>query len=217
MSRVIRTSPSVRTIVLETLPLDNLPQRGGDYLDQVRAAAAEIVAAAQAEAVLIKRRAAEEALATAHAQAEQIADEKLSQQVALLMPALREAAQAIQAAKAQWLAHWEQAAVAVSTAIAERIIRRELDRAPEITLALVKEALELAAGSPEVKLRMHPDDLEALGDRVGQLAAELARTGTAEIIADARIERGGCRVDTRFGSVDQQFSAQLARIDEELK
>jgi flagellar biosynthesis/type III secretory pathway protein FliH len=46
--------------------------------------------------------------------------------------------------------------------------------------------------------------------------AELARVGGAEVIADETISSGGCRVDTRSGAIDQQFEAQLARIEEEL-
>ncbi len=48
------------------------------------------------------------------------------------------------------------------------------------------------------------------------LLAEFSALGPTEIIADAQISRGGCRVDTRFGVIDQQFEAQLARIEEEL-
>jgi flagellar assembly protein FliH len=96
------------------------------------------------------------------------------------------------------------------------VIRREVKHAPEITLDLVSEALELAAGSAEVQLRMHPDDLAALGRRVDEIAAKLHRLGAVSVVADGAISRGGCRVDTRFGSIDQQFEAQLARIELEL-
>ncbi len=215
MSRVIKTSSPSRAPGCQTFEFGDLLQGGNDNLERTQAAAT--LAAAQAEAAAIKRRAEEEGLAAARASAERAADERLSREVASLVPAIREAAAALQAAKSCWLAHWEEAALAVATAIAERIIRREVARDPQITLSLVKEALELAAGSPQIKLRLHPDDLETLGDRVDVLAVELARAGAAQIVADPAIERGGCRVDTRFGSVDQQFSAQVARIAEELK
>ncbi|MEX0977257.1 MAG: FliH/SctL family protein, partial [Pirellulales bacterium] len=130
--------------------------------------------------------------------------------------AARAAVDAIHAARAQWLAHWQHAALGVATAIAERIIRREVERAPDVTLALVREALELAAGSADVQLVMHPDDLAALSGQVERLTAELARLGEARIVTDASITRGGCRVDTRFGTIDQQFELQLARIALEL-
>ena len=39
----------------------------------------------------------------------------------------------------------------------------------------------------------------------------------AEIIAEASVSPGGCRVETRFGTIDQTFEAQLARVEEELR
>jgi flagellar assembly protein FliH len=146
----------------------------------------------------------------------QAVDERVDERLAASLPAVDAAVEAIRASQAQWLVHWQHAALAVATAIAERVIRREVKHAPEITLDLVSEALELAAGSAEVQLRMHPDDLAALGRRVDEIAAKLHRLGAVSVVADGAISRGGCRVDTRFGSIDQQFEAQLARIELEL-
>ena len=39
--------------------------------------------------------------------------------------------------------------------------------------------------------------------------------GETQIVADASVSPGGCRVETRFGTVDQTFEAQLARVEEE--
>jgi flagellar biosynthesis/type III secretory pathway protein FliH len=36
------------------------------------------------------------------------------------------------------------------------------------------------------------------------------------VVADPQVSLGGCRVETRFGVIDQQFEAQLARIEQEL-
>jgi len=144
------------------------------------------------------------------------AEERFEHARRAVVPAAQAAVEGILTAKAQWLAHWERTALSLATAIAERILRRELERTPEVTLELVREALELAAGCADVQLRMHPDDLALLGPQVEQLAAELARLGTARIVPDSSIARGGCRVDTRYGTIDQQLATQLARIEQEL-
>jgi flagellar biosynthesis/type III secretory pathway protein FliH len=51
---------------------------------------------------------------------------------------------------------------------------------------------------------------------VEAIARELAPLAETELIADPQITAGGCRVETRFGVIDQQFESQLARIEEEL-
>ena len=74
----------------------------------------------------------------------------------------------------------------------------------------------MAAGSTQIQLRLNPADHAALAGQVKTLVAQTARAGGAEVIADPAISPGGCRVDTRLGSIDQQFEAQLARIEQEL-
>jgi flagellar assembly protein FliH len=131
-------------------------------------------------------------------------------------PAARAIVDGVLAAKAQWLAHWERCALSLATAIAERVVRRELTRTPEVTLAFVRESLELTAGSTDVRLHMHPEDLAILGSQVEALTAELGRLGAAQVVPDRNVTRGGCRVETRYGTIDQQLETQLARIEQEL-
>jgi flagellar biosynthesis/type III secretory pathway protein FliH len=136
--------------------------------------------------------------------------------MATVIPALKLAVQNIQEAKQSWLRHWEAVAVRVSGAIAEKMVRRELSRQPEITLTLVREALELAAGNSHLRIQLNPNDLKALGDQMRVLIDEIAPLSEAELNADPEIAPGGCRVETRFGIIDQQFESQLKRIEEEL-
>ena len=101
--------------------------------------------------------------------------------------------------------------------MAERVIRRELRTTPQISETLVREALELAAGSPEVRLHLNPTDHESLARYAAELARTCARLAPAEVVPDPSVSPGGCRVETRFGAIDQTVEAQLARLAEELK
>ena len=87
---------------------------------------------------------------------------------------------------------------------------------PDAPLKLVREALELAAGSPTLRVFLNPADYETFKGQVELLAKECARSAQTEIIADPDVTPGGCRLETRHGVIDQQFEAQLARIEEEL-
>jgi flagellar assembly protein FliH len=216
MSTVIKASGPSRAIDGMSFNFDDIGDRAHQYLEQVRRQGADLLAKAQQDAVAIRQQAEEQGRAAALEAAKRILDEKVSQQLTTLVPALREAIERIHAAKANWLLHWEKTAVHVAAAIAGRVIRRELQRTPEITLTLVKEALELASGSEDIQLRMHPDDLAALGEHVQHLVDELSRLAKPQIVGDPQIAKGGCRIDTRFGFIDQQWIAQLDRIEQEL-
>ncbi|MEX2112372.1 MAG: FliH/SctL family protein [Pirellulales bacterium] len=178
--------------------------------------AADVLAQAQRQAGEIRRRAEEEGRAAGLLVAEQLLGEKIDRHLATSICAFDAAVARIHAAHDEWLAHWERSAVHVAVKIAERVIRRQVDRTPEITLDLVREALELSAGSADIQLRMHPDDVETLGHHAQRLANELARLGKVDLVSDPAIAKGGCRVDTRFGTIDQQFTSQLTRIENEL-
>ena len=178
--------------------------------------AQQIIAQAQAEAEAIREAARAEGRAAALAEARQTAGAQLERHLAQVAAVLGESVEQIGVARAQWLAHWEKTAIHVAVAIAERLIRRELAACPEITLELVRESLELAAGSTDLQVRLHPDDFELLGPRVTELANGLHSISTAHVVSDPNVSRGGCRVDTRFGSIDQRFESQLARIEQEL-
>ena len=52
---------------------------------------------------------------------------------------------------------------------------------------------------------LNPEDHAALSNQVRNLVDELARLAPAEVVADQSIGRGGCRVETPNGAIDQQF------------
>ena len=195
---------------------DDMQDRAQSYVDQVRGQAAQLLAEAQRQADQIRKRSEEQGRQDALAQVDKLLDQKVAKELETLLPSLHQGIQAIQDSKQAWLRHWEQRTVQTAIAIAERILRRQLEQQPETTMELVREALQLAAGSAEITVHMHPSDLENLRGQVERLAAELCHLSPTAVVADPEIEAGSCRVETKFGSVDQQFHAQLARIEEEL-
>lgn len=216
MSTVIKASDYEGGIHGVVLNLEDLAHRADGYLQKVREQATQIVAQAAREATAL-RQAAETAGRQAAAEAaEKTVEQKLARQLETVLPALRGAIAEIERSKHGWLAHWERQAVQLSAAMAARVCRRELARQPEIAVELVREALELAGGGARLRLLVHPDDHAALGPQIECVIGEFGRLAPTEFVADARISRGGCRVETEHGAIDQQFESQLARIEEEL-
>ena len=74
----------------------------------------------------------------------------------------------------------------------------------------------MATGRQQIKVRLNPHDYETLKGQLYQWTLEIDCLDPDNIIADPDIEIGSCRVDTKFGTIDQQFSSQLSRIEEEL-
>ncbi len=224
MSGIIKATDSNNVVQCVAFNLDDMAVRAERHvqqcLEQLRVEGNKIVAKAKQEAQAIRKQAEMEGRtageAAGQAIIEQIVERQLREQLATLLPALREVIEDIRHAKQAWLTQWEKNVVHLAIAIARHVIRRELAVQPEIPLTLVRESLELAAGSSQVRVHLNPADHRALGSQVELFIKEMATLTSAELVPDPQITPGGCRVETQFGSIDQQLEAQLARIEEEL-
>lgn len=213
MSTVIKAGQTSRGGGGVAFNLDDMAVQAQQYLEKVKAQAAQIVADAQQQSDQIKKAAHNQGVQTAKQHLRQLVDQEVSQRVE---PQLREIIRQLHEARHAWHAHWEKCAVDVAIRIAERICRRQLSFTPEIPLQLVQEALQLAAGSAELRLYLNPQDHRALAAPLAKLVAEFAAVAPAQVIEDPSIGPGGCRLETRSGAIDQTFAVQLARIEEEL-
>lgn len=195
---------------------DDMTQQAQKYLAEIRAQAAKIINEAQEQAKTIRKQAEQQGQQAAMQAVERVMEEKVGAHIKTLLPALQQAVGQIEHARQEWLAHWQSASIQLSCAIAGRIVRRELQHVPEITLDWITEALQMAAGSADLTIHMNPTDLEHLGQHVDELTKQINPLAPARVVPNPAISLGGCRIESRFGSIDQQLETQLQRITEEL-
>jgi len=211
-----REAPTGRATQPISFSFADMRGQADNYLGSVRAEAAKIIQQAHQQAEQIRKQAEVAGRKAAEAAVERIMDEKVGKRMQTLLPALEQLMREINDVRSELVAKWERSAVRVSSAIAERIIRRELAHDPQITLNLIGETLRYATGTAEITLHVSPTDYEHLGTQINRLAETLAQLSPNDIVADPAISPGGCRVETRFGEIDQQIETQLKRIEEEL-
>ena len=213
MATIIRASTNVIADRGSVFNFDDMAEQAKEYLDEIRQQAAKIIAQAQSEADQLRAQAETDGKMDAVKKAEGILESRIAE---TMLPAIKNAAEELATAKQAWVVQWEHQLVRLASAIAEKVIRREIAQHPEITLELIQESLKLAAGSPRITIRLHPADYDALGDQVDRLVEHVGLVGTSEIVRDECVSSGGCRLDTDFGTIDQQIESQIARIAEEL-
>jgi len=96
----------------------------------------------------------------------------------------------------------------VALEIARQVVRDELKSQPGHVVAVAHEALSaLLVTARHVSLRLHPED-QAL---VASGAAEALAARGARLVADARIARGGCLVESDIGTIDAQVATRWQR------
>ena len=196
--------------------LDELAIQARTYLEQVRAEAEALRASAKNDVERLKQEAHEHGLKEGRAVAVRLAQAEADARVKASLPALTAAVQAVQQAHHRWKADWEREAIRLAVAIASRVVRREISKAPDAAMPLVREALSTAVGGDAATMHLNPEDHTALSAAFPALVREFAAFTKIEFLADESIERGGCRLKTNHGIVDLTASSQLARIEEEL-
>ncbi|MGE3316914.1 MAG: FliH/SctL family protein [Planctomycetaceae bacterium] len=194
------------------------------YVEQVRQQTRSMLESAAAEADEIRRKAHQEGLMAgrregmnqADAQISQVATRSADEKLRTALPALQQAAYMLRQERDRWLAAWDQAAVRLSTAVAEKLIRSELSNRPELAKGMLAAALELAVGSPQIRVRLNPVDHTSLGVGAEDVVRALAGCGQATLVVDETVTQGGCVIDTDHGQIDARIETQLERIVAEL-
>jgi flagellar assembly protein FliH len=207
---------------------DDLQQEGESYLNRIREQAAAIVQAAQQEAAVAKEQAyreareagrrdgLQEAARLIEAEAERLANERLAERVSTALPALSAVAQAMQSELESWLIRWEESAVRTAVAIAEKLVRHELRLRPDTAAEMIRAALQLASGQPQLRIHLNPEDVRHFGSQAEAVVRAATACSEAEVVPDAAVSRGGCRIETRHGEIDARLETMLNRIAEEL-
>jgi flagellar assembly protein FliH len=103
----------------------------------------------------------------------------------------------------------EQALADLSVKIARQILHREIELDSGQIIAAVKAAINaLPIASQNVRLYLNPEDADLVRFNLG-----LGETQSAwEIIEDASITRGGCKVDTEISHVDATVENRLNAV-----
>ena len=99
--------------------------------------------------------------------------------------------------------------------IAEKILRRHLDETPDAILPMIEEALEAGRGhrAGQLLLKVHPEDLPAVESYRERLLGADPRWKSLELITDEKLARGGCSIETEFGTIDASVETQLRAIE----
>ncbi len=211
-----------------TYNYDDIRRQGDQWLAEARDEAERMLREADGEAAGIR----EAARAAGHAQgreeglrdAERVIREQsesraaglVAQQLKTALPAVTALADELRRERDVWLAHWERIGIALATTIAEKLLRAELERRPTLVAGRVAELLQLAAGSPDITVRLNPADVALLGDVAGEIGRVLAAAGEPRLVEDESLGAGDCVVETAHGELDARIETQLRRLVGEL-
>ena len=105
---------------------------------------------------------------------------------------------------------FEKIVCSLAIAIAEKIVKREIEHETVINEVL-KESIRRVIGSNRIFVKLNPADLEKI-NLESQIQFNSDTYKNIKFETDEHVEKGGCLVETEIGNVDARISSQLSEI-----
>jgi flagellar assembly protein FliH len=129
---------------------------------------------------------------------------------------LDEILKSLDALKGQIYRETEEEMVRLSMAIAGKVIRKELRTGKQIIGETIRAAMKLLVDASQVRIRVSPEDMEEV-ERILPSVAAGAKAGRVQILEDQGLTKGGCVLQTGFGSVNATVEDQMALVEKEIE
>jgi type III secretion protein L len=204
--KVIKGKDKGVSTVRDDLSRDSIEQdgiiRGEVY--SASAKARELLQKAQKEAETILLKAQEESAKQRQNAYDEGYQEGLAQTTELLAKARLEHEQLIKNANRD--------VMDLAFKVAEKIIGKQLEMAPETIISIVKQAMQTVRQSKQLTIRVHPDDAKLLKENEEELQEALGRQRILDVMEDKKVHAGGCIIESEIGTVEAQLHTQLERL-----
>lgn len=112
---------------------------------------------------------------------------------------------------AKQIEEMQRVAIELSMIGVEHILRREVSENVRFTIDEVERAITMLNGVKDVRVRVHPTNIEALESQESSLLQKSSVQGII-FTADSSVELGGCVLETNLGIIDTQLSTQLHKL-----
>lgn len=101
--------------------------------------------------------------------------------------------------------------------IARKVVKSISEEQKSVVVANIKSALEKIKGKTEIIIRVNTEDLELTTEHKEEFIQRFEELRHVTILEDTRIDKGGCIIETDFGSVDARIATQLQEIEEKIR
>ena len=153
-----------------------------------------------------------EAFEQGREEAARVAMEEARQNYSQLCRALTAGLEAFESDKRRLLATAESGLLELALATARRVCKHDVATSTEAARANAAALLELVKHESDLELHLNPADYQMLRTAASEAIAAADRLAHVELVADPAVDRGGCVLESRDGTIDATLETQLDRV-----
>ena len=121
--------------------------------------------------------------------------------------------EAVLARREEILSGTEQQVVELVILMARKVIKIISENQKNVVMANVAQALKKIRGRSDVTIRVNLEDVKLTTDHIQDFIHSVENVQGITVLEDSTVEKGGCVVETDFGSIDARISSQLSELE----
>jgi len=82
----------------------------------------------------------------------------------------------------------------------------------EKVMVVVRNALAVVRNQKQMTLRLHPDEIEVVRERINDILAAYPGVGYLDLVPDSRLARGACILESEIGMVEASLEGQIEAL-----
>lgn len=183
-----------------------------NIIEKAKAEAEQIIADAQAERDRQRNDAYKEGFDQGHKEGY----EKGVAEVDRLVERMHKILDAVMQRRDEILQDTESQIVELVILMARKVIKILSENQKNVIMANTLAALKKVRTRGEVTLRVNLEDVKLTTEHVDEFIQHVENVQGITVLEDSSVEKGGCIVETDFGSIDARISSQLTELENKI-
>lgn len=125
---------------------------------------------------------------------------------------LRDFMQGLKDAYADAIKTAEAPLVKLALDIAEKVIKEEAAKSGEVVLANIRDSLQRLTSKVHIVVRVNPDQFDLVDEHKQVLIRAIEGINDFELVADHKVDKGGCIIETPSGNVEARIAKQIKEL-----
>lgn len=181
-------------------------------LDRAKNEAAQVVSDAQSERERLQEEARQNGFDQGHAEGY----EKGAAEAERLVDRMHKMIEAVMQRREEILKETESQIVELVILMARKVIKILSDSQKNVVMANTLAALKKVKARGNVTLRVNMEDVKLTTEHVSEFIQHVENVQGITVLEDSSVEKGGCIVETDFGSIDARISSQLTELENKI-